>query len=150
MIAARTVPTLVAAVGFPFLAAVLLAMAVALCFKPRLWLPSLALFLGLLIGYVDLLSSAAQLPALMLLAAAFFVGFARPRHPWRWALLLGIWIPAGGVIQLALKTVGTPSPIHPAFSLLALIPALVGAYGGAFTAQVGARAQPSSTLAEPG
>ncbi len=148
MIAAITTSTLVAAVGFHTLVVVLLAIAVSLCFRPLLWLPLLAVFLGLLTGFIDLLSHEVQLPALMLLASSFFVAFARPLHPWRWALLIGVWLPAGGLIQqLALKT-SAPPPGHAALSLLALVPAMLGAYGGAFAASMGARGQTPSALSE--
>lgn len=149
MLAVVNQSNLAVAVGFHLLVLVLLAIAVVLCFRRQLWLPLLALFLGLLIGFIDLLSREPQLPALMLLAAGFFVAYAQPRHAWRWALLIGIWVPAGGLIRWALKTPAAEPTVHPAAGLLALAPALLGAYGGALAAWAGRHRQSPAMQAEP-
>lgn len=141
MIAVISNPALVTAAGFHLLAATWLASAVLLCSRPQLWLPLLGLFLGWLTAFTDHLSHEPQLPALLLLASSFFLAFARPRHAWRWALLIGVWIPAGGLIGLTLKVAERP-PSHSLAWLVPLILALVGAYGGAFAAQVAAGGRP--------
>jgi hypothetical protein len=57
--------------------------------------------------------------AAVLLAAAAF-GAARPARPWLWALAVGLWIPA---LNIALG--------HNPGALIALVPAVLGAYAGA-------------------
>lgn len=53
--------------------------------------------------------------------AAAALGAANPRHPWRWALAVGAWIPLFGIL------------LHANYeSVLALLVALAGAYGGAW------------------
>jgi hypothetical protein len=137
-----------AAAGFHLLAAVLPAIAVVLWFRPRSWLSLLGLFWGMLTAYIDLQSHQAQLPALMLLAGGFFLGFARPTGLWRWALLVGAWVPALALVRWALAAAAGDFPFYPGGSFLALVPALVGAAGGALTGQ--AAAQRDLGCARPG
>ena len=84
-----------------------------------LW--TLAIALGTSIAYVDSRptwdDAGVTAMALFLIAAAF--GFAGPRRPWIWATALGVWIPLLGV--LGSGNYG---------SLLALLVAFAGAYGG--------------------
>jgi hypothetical protein len=56
--------------------------------------------------------------AVLLVAAAF--GAARPSRAWLWALAVGLWIPA---LNIVLR--GNPA------ALLALVPAVAGAFAGA-------------------
>src|SRR5437762_1086664 len=116
-------PTMVTFCGFHLLVVALRGVASTLCFKPQLWHTSLALFWGLLIAFIDLIASGAQLPALLLLSSGFFLGFARPSCAWRWALLVATWIPAAAFVQFLF---GPVKPYgHPAASLLAFVPALM-------------------------
>ena len=81
----------------------------------------LATGLGACIAYVDSRptwdDSGVTAGAVFLVAAAF--GFASPRWPWVWAIALGVWIPLLGI--LGAGNYG---------SLLALLFAFAGAYGG--------------------
>jgi hypothetical protein len=108
----------------------------------------LAVVLGLLTGFIEVLSRDVQLPALMLLASSFFVAFARPRHAWRWALLISVWVPAGGLVQWILGS-GAAPPGHAGTSFLALIPASLGAYAGTGAARSGERGQAPGTSLGP-
>jgi hypothetical protein len=47
-------------------------------------------------------------------------GAARPSRPWRWALAVGLWVP---VLGLVIR--------HNPGALIALVPAVLGAYAGA-------------------
>ncbi|HEY6708145.1 MAG TPA: hypothetical protein VJB61_11200, partial [Actinomycetota bacterium] len=54
------------------------------------------------------------------LGAAAAFGAARPSRPWLWALAVGLWIPALGIILR-----------HNPTALIALVPAFLGAFAGA-------------------
>ena len=57
-----------------------------------------------------------------LLFVSAVIGFIFPRWPWRWGLAVGIWVPLAGLILN-----------HNPGSLIALLPAMLGAYlGGLF------------------
>ncbi len=88
---------------------------------------SAAIAVGLLIAWVDsrpTWDDAGITAGVVFLTAAFFSAI-RPVRPWIWALAAGAWIPFFGI---ALH--------HNSGSLLALAPALVGAYAGAMARRV--------------
>ena len=96
---------------------------------PSLWHLLLALYLGLLTGLTDLRTDDPQLPALLLITFGLFLGFAQPKAAWRWALILGLWVPGLGFISRAAHV--TSAPLSDLlFSFVALVPALIGAYAG--------------------
>jgi hypothetical protein len=71
-----------------------------------------------------------QVPALLLITFGMFLGFAEPARAWRWALLLGLWVPVLGLIAHSLGlSEGTLSDVL--LSTLAVGFALAGAYAGA-------------------
>jgi hypothetical protein len=86
----------------------------------KLLLPT-ALGFGLLIAYVDSRPNwdDTGVTALALFASACLWGVPGPDRPWLWALAIGSWTPALGIISAG--NYG---------SLLALIFAFVGAYAG--------------------
>jgi hypothetical protein len=81
-----------------------------------------AIALGLLIAWVDSRpawdDTGITVGAVFLTAALF--GAIRPDRPWIWTLAVGVWIPLFGI-----------TVHHNSGSLLALVPALLGAYAGA-------------------
>jgi hypothetical protein len=93
--------------------------------KPRSMTAGLAVsavMAGLLIAWVDsrpTWDDTGITAGVVFLAAAFFAALSA-RRPWFWALAVGAWIPLFGI------AIG-----HNAGALLALAPALVGAYAGA-------------------
>jgi hypothetical protein len=107
---------------------------------PRLWHILFALFLGALAGWTDLRTDEVQLPALLLITFSFFLGFAQPRHAWRWGLILGLWVPIMEYAALAAGLRATPAS-DVLGSFLALVFALVGAYAGVFCNWASARLQ---------
>jgi hypothetical protein len=119
-----------------------------LLFKwPRLWHLLLALYLGLLVGLTDLRTDDPQLPALLLITFGLFLGFAQPKAAWRWALVLGLWVPALGFIAFAVKV--TPAQLSDVFfSFIALVPALVGAYAGVFVRRLSSRSGDQGATAD--
>ena len=111
-----------------------------LLFKwPRLWHLLVALYLGLLVGLTDLRTDDPQLPALLLITFGLFLGFAQPKAAWRWALVLGLWVPALGLVALAARLTSTQLS-DVLFSFVALVPALIGAYAGVLVNRFSSRA----------
>ena len=119
--------------------------ALLLWLKADPWLPLLTMLLGVLISLIDLSSTDPQLPALLLLAIGFVAGYAKPGYAWVWALLLGIWIPLAEFTTLA---IGMRLGYRPDIlaSSIALVPAFVGAYGGAFVQWAAERTNSSSRI----
>ena len=101
--------------------------------RDPLWLYLLAAGIGLAVGVIDArLTTDDALPSLVMIGVpAFLFGLARPRHAWRWALLVGLGVPLHYLAGLA---VGYQSPHPPqpngGASFLALVPAFVAAYLG--------------------
>ncbi len=91
----------------------------------------LALAAGLLAGAVDFNATEPQPAALMVLAFAGLLGFSQPRNAWRWAIIVALGLP---LAHLTLRQLGFQSrdPVSPGeyATLIALIPAFIGAYGG--------------------
>jgi hypothetical protein len=89
----------------------------------------LALVAGMAIAWMDKRTDEVIVSIVPLLLAGALLGVARPTHPWRWGLLLGMWIP------LAYWTGWFGEPKEPLGSpwapLLALIPPTLAAYAGA-------------------
>jgi hypothetical protein len=90
-----------------------------------------ALALGLLSALVD---SSPGWDDTGVSAAAVFVGAAafgatRPSRAWLWALAVGLWIPVLGIVDRGNVA-----------ALLALVPALLGAFAGAAARRLLARA----------
>ncbi len=98
--------------------------------KPALWLYLLSLFLGLIVGWLDLKVTEVSVSILMLLTFSFFAGFAGPHRAWRWSLLIGIWVPLFALVASS-AGVTHPTPTELITSWIALVPTLVGAYAGA-------------------
>lgn len=114
--------------------------ALALWLKPQWWLSVLTLFIGALVGLMDLRATQVQMTAFLLIAFGFFAGFAQPRRAWRWALLLGAWVPLFGAIAAAARLTNARG-VDPAVSLAAIMFALVGVYAGVVVKRLSLRAQ---------
>lgn len=96
--------------------------------KP-LFLTSLviAILLGISIAYIDTRPhwDDAGISVLMILIAAFISGLLSPQRTWLIALAVGVWIPLFNIISN-----------HNFGSLIALIPAFIGAYAGYFAKNI--------------
>lgn len=97
--------------------------------KPRLWLQLLTLFLGIIVGWLDMKSTEVSVSALLLVTLAFFCGFAQPKRAWLSALFLG-----GGVLVFVFLAVAlrlnSLTTVEQVTSLLALVFSFGGAYAG--------------------
>ncbi len=121
--------------------------AIALWLRPTLWLPLFTLFLGFIVGWLDLSSSEVSSSVLMLLMFGFFAGFAQPRRAWLSALLLGIWVPVLGYLAFALR-VTHQTNTELITSWLPLVFSFAGAYAGFLARRLGAGKQISAIIPE--
>jgi hypothetical protein len=86
--------------------------------------------LGLFAGYLDVKFSDLLLTALFVLAATMLLGALRPDRPWRWTILVGLFVP---LVQLLAFFWLTQKPYRAQIyeSFLGLLTGIAGAYGGA-------------------
>ena len=93
----------------------------------------LALCGGIFAGWVDFNNDEPQATVIVILSVTFVVGFIYPQRAWLWAVIVAVCLP--GVYLFARSQGYQPtSPPSPGWyaSLLSIIPALIGAYAGAF------------------
>jgi hypothetical protein len=92
----------------------------------------LALAGGIFAWWVDSRNDEPQAAVLVILVVTFVVGFLVPRRAWLWAIITGVCLPVG---YLLARTLGylPAAPLEPGWyaSVIALIPAFIGAYLGA-------------------
>lgn len=102
----------------------------------------LALVGGIVIGAIDFNATEPQPAALLVLIFAGLLGFAQPRNAWRWAIIVTLGLP---LAHLTLRQLGVQprDPVSPGeyATLIALIPAFIGAYGGVLIRHVTQRPQ---------
>ena len=95
------------------------------------WFYVLAALAGIGIGRADVALGDLPLTALLVVMASMLAGILRPVWPWRWAFVVGIFIPLEVLQAYALGTV-KPTPAEVYGSFLTFLPGMVGAYVGAF------------------
>jgi ABC-type multidrug transport system permease subunit len=101
--------------------------------KPKrdIWYYLLAALCGIGTGCADILVNDLLLTALLVVASCLLLGLLRPRWPWRWVLMVGVFIPLTeftAYVVLAVK----PTRAQVYGSFLAFLPGIAGAYGGSF------------------
>lgn len=98
---------------------------------------SIAIIFGIIVGYVNLHASEVQAPVLAILVFTFLLGYLHPRRAWIWALVLGLSILLSYVVA-PVAGYHTPYPPSPNIfaTLIALIPACIGAYAGVLIRKV--------------
>jgi hypothetical protein len=91
----------------------------------------LAAAFGVMAGWIDIKVGDLLFTAMIVLAACMGLGFVRPRKPWRWVVLVGIFVP---IIEWLAYAILAQKPERAQIyeSFLAFLPGIVGAYGGAF------------------
>ncbi len=84
---------------------------------------------GVCAGFLDVKFGDLLLTALVVLAATMLLGALRPRRPWRWTLLVGVFVP---VVQCAAYFLLTEKPYRAQIyeSFLGFLTGIAGAYGG--------------------
>ena len=125
-------------ISFNSMAAYVPLSALILYMRPGSWPYLLSIFNGLLIAFIDLGASEVQVPALLLLAFTFFTGFASPRAAWRWGIITGMWVPVFHIVRVSLEKNSAFSLHEDWGSLLALVFAFAGSYGGSFIQRISA------------
>src|SRR5208282_3448213 len=90
----------------------------------------LAAMSGALAGWLDIKIGDLLLTAMVVLAANMFLGFLSPSHPWRWVVLVGVFVPlVEWLAYYYLAEKPTRAQIYESF--LAFVPGIAGAYGAA-------------------
>ena len=117
-------------VGFHTLVVFLFVAAFLIYFFPRRLYHILALFIGLLVAFIDQQVGDPQFPALLLLAFGLFLGAMQPVQPWRWALLISVWVPLVSMLRILIEERTAAFINEGVFALIALVPAFLGAYAG--------------------
>jgi len=85
---------------------------------------------GIFAGWVDIKVGDLLFTAMIVLASCMLLGFVRPRRPWRWVALIGVFVPV--VEWLAFFFLSQkPERAQIYESFLAFLPGIAGAYGGA-------------------
>ena len=89
----------------------------------------LAALAGIGTGCADVMINDLLFTALLVLMACMLLGLLRPRWPWRWVVVVGVFIPLS---ELAAYLVFTVKPTQGQVygSFLASLPGIAGAYGG--------------------
>jgi hypothetical protein len=90
----------------------------------------LAALSGMLAGWLDIKVGDLLLTAMAVLAACMLFGILSPRKPWRWVLLVGIFVPVvEWLAYFFLSQKPQRAQIYESF--LAFVPGIAGAFGGA-------------------
>lgn len=93
------------------------------------WVYLLAAVCGIVAGCADVAINDLLFTALLVVGAGLLLGMWRPRHPWRWVITVGVFIPLTEIAAYLLLTV-KPSRAQVYGSFLAFLPGIAGAYGG--------------------
>jgi hypothetical protein len=89
----------------------------------------IAIVFGIFAGWVDVKVGDLLFTALLVLAPCILLGALRPRRPWRWTIVVGVFVPVADLLAYIVMT-QRPSRAQVYESFLAFLPGLVGAYGG--------------------
>jgi hypothetical protein len=81
------------------------------------------------IGWADVTVNDLLFTALLVLMACMLLGLLRPRWPWRWVVVVGMFIPLTELTAYLILTV-KPTRAQVYGSFLAALPGIAGAYGG--------------------
>jgi hypothetical protein len=90
----------------------------------------LGCLLGVLAGWIDVRVGDLLFTAMIVLASCMLLGFLRPRQPWRWVLIVGIFVPLMELMAYH-YLLQKPDRAHVYESFLAFMPGIAGAFGGA-------------------
>ena len=89
----------------------------------------LAAMSGVFAGWLDIKVGDLLLTATVVLSANILLGILRPRRPWRWVLLVGVFVPVvEWLAYFFLSQKPERAQIYESF--LAFLPGIAGAFGG--------------------
>jgi ABC-type multidrug transport system permease subunit len=89
----------------------------------------LAAIAGIATGWADVVINDLLFTALLVLAACMLLGLLRPRWPWRWVVVVGMFLPLTELAAYLIRIV-KPTRAQVYGSFLASLPGIAGAYGG--------------------
>ena len=84
---------------------------------------------GAAAGWLDIKVGDLLLTAMVVLAANMLLGFLSPRRPWRWVVLVGVFVPLVEWLAYFFLT-EKPERAQIYESFLAFLPGIAGAFGG--------------------
>jgi hypothetical protein len=90
---------------------------------------TLGAILGIAAGVLDVKASDLLLTALFVLASTMLLGALRPERPWRWILVVGVFVPVLHLLAYLFLT-EKPYPAQIYESCLGFLTGVAGAYGG--------------------
>ena len=90
---------------------------------------ALAALAGIGTGWVDVVVNDLLFTALLVLMACMLLGLLRPRWPWRWVVVVGMFVPLSELAAYVVMTV-KPTRGQVYGSFLASLTGVAGAYGG--------------------
>jgi hypothetical protein len=99
------------------------------------WFYLLAALCGIGAGWTDVIVNDLLFTALLVLSAGLLLGVLRPRWPWRWVVMVGVFIPVTELAAYEILTV-KPSRAQAYGSFLTFLPGIAGAYGGSLLRRV--------------
>ena len=99
------------------------------------WFYLLAASCGIGTGWADVAVNDLLFTALLVLMACMLLGVLRPRWPWRWVVVVVIFIPVAELAAYVAMTV-KPTRAQMYGSFLTVLPGTAGAYGGAVMRRV--------------
>lgn len=87
--------------------------------------------LGIFAGALDVKVGDLLLTAIFVLMSTMVLGFVRPARPWRWIIVVAVFVP---IIQLLAYLFLTEKPYRAQIyeSFLGFLTGIAGAYGGSF------------------
>ena len=89
----------------------------------------LAALAGMGAGWADVAVNDLLFTALLVLMACMLLGLLRPRWPWRWVVVVAVFIPLSELAAyLVFKVKPTRGQMYGSF--LTALPGIAGAYGG--------------------
>jgi hypothetical protein len=98
--------------------------------KSDIFIYVLAVLFGLSAGLLEITVSDLLATALCVLVSTLVLGFLRPRHAWKWTLIVGIFVP---LMRLAAYLVMNQKPYRAQIweSGLGMVTGIAGSYAGA-------------------
>jgi hypothetical protein len=95
----------------------------------------LAALCGIGTGWADVVINDLLFTALLVLAACMLLGLLRPHWPWRWVIVVVVFIPLSELAAYLVMTV-KPTRGQVFGSFLTALPGIAGAYGGSLMRDV--------------
>jgi hypothetical protein len=95
-----------------------------------LWLTALSIVLGFIAAYAALHGAGDVLVYVLLFMFGGLLGYVGPEAPWRWAIMIGIWVPIAEIMFRLTQPFISSSPAQLLQPLVALVPPFLGVYGG--------------------